>query len=265
MKRLTTAIGLIGALAGAGPAAAGELACRVERNVIIVPAQVLGVAGDFILDTGTPQTQIAETQAEGAGLQGTSLNGEVRLAGLARPGQAVQVVDLDARTVFHTTPIAGVIGMDALRDLVVDVRFSPCRIWIGTPAQAPQFKATMEAPMAWASGLPVVSAQVGDGTRAWPAEFTPATGLDLSVRLDDRWAGSPGAAQLQELYPGGVGYSSLSLLEVLGDRYTELDTGLVKAAPDTTGPAGWIGGPVLSHYRLRFDFPAGRLLAARAR
>jgi len=111
----------------------------------------------------------------------------------------------------------------------------------------------------------VLSAQVGDGTRAWPAEFTPATGLDLSVRLDDRWAGSPGAARLQELYPGGVGHSSLSLLEVFGDRYTELAAGLVKAAPETTGPAGWIGGPVLSHYRLRFDFPAGRLLAARAR
>ena len=266
VKRLVTAISLVGALAGAaGQAAAGETACRVERNVVVVPAQVLGIAGDFILDTGTLQTQIAETQAEGAGLQGTSLSGEVRIAGLARPAQAVQVVDLDARTVFHTTPIAGVIGVDALRDLVVDVRFSPCRVWIGAPAQAAPFRATMEAPMAWASGLPVVRAQVGDGLRSWPAEFTPATGLDLSVRLDDRWAASPGAAQLQELYPGGAGRSNLSLLEVFGDRYTELDTGLVKGAPETTGPAGWIGGPVLSHYRLRFDFPAGRLLAARAR
>jgi hypothetical protein len=263
--RLTAAISLVGALTAAGPAAAGETACRVERDVVVVPAEVMGVAGDFIFDTGTLQTQLAETQARGAGLQGEWLIGEVRLAGLARPAQAVHVVDLDARTVFHATPIAGVIGVDALRDLVVDVRFAPCRIWIGTPGQAAPFRAAVEAPMAWASGLPVVNARVGDGTRAWPAEFTPATGLDLSVRLDDRWAGAPGATQLRELYPGGVGRSSLALLEVFGDRYAELDAGLVKAAPETAGPAGWIGGPVLSHYRLRFDFPAGRLLAARAR
>jgi hypothetical protein len=265
VKSLLCALPLVSALALSGQASAGEAACVFERGVVIVPAEVLGVAGDYILDTGQARTQLALTQAESAGLEGDAKLGEVRLAGLARPGQYVEIVKLDARTVFQPTPIAGVIGVDALRDLVVDVRFSPCRVWIGEPADAPRFRANREAPLGWADGLPVVSAQVGDGVRAWPGEFSPSTGLDLSVRLDDRWAAAPAAARPQELYPGGVGRARLGVLEFAGDRFTELDAGLVKAAPQTNGPAGWIGGPVLSRYRLRFDFPGGRLLLDRRR
>ena len=39
-----------------------------------------------------------------------------------------------------------------------------------------------------------------------------------------------------------------------------LPAGLVKA--EDPGLTGEIGAPLLSHYRLRFDFPAGRLLLA---
>lgn len=266
MKRFLSALSLTSAVALCGQASAGETACVFERGVLIVPAEVLGVAGDFILDTGQARTQLAETQAESAGLEGEAATGQVRLAGLARPGQDVAIAKLDARTVFQSTPIAGVIGVDALRDLVVDVRFSPCRVWIGQPAQAPRFRADKEAALAWsADGLPVVSAQVSDGLRAWPGEFALATGLDLAVRLDDRWAAAPTAAKLDELYPGGVGRARLGRLDFAGDVFTEIDAGLVKAAPQTNGPAGWIGGPVLSRYRLRFDFPAGRLLIASPR
>jgi hypothetical protein len=259
------ALVVTGVLGLAGQAWAGETPCVYERGVVIVPAEVMGIAGDFILDTGSARTQIAETQAEGAGLTGPELAGEVRVAGLARQGQPVQVADLDARTVFLTTPIAGVIGVDALRDLVLDIRFSPCRVWIGQAAAAPRFPRAVAAQMGWAGGLPVVQAAVGDGLRSWPAEFTPATGLDLSVRLDDRLANAQDAPKPQELYPGGVARSRLAALVFMGDRYTELDAGLMKGPLETPWPAGWIGGPVLSRYRLRFDFPAGQLLAARAR
>ncbi|MCW5758656.1 MAG: hypothetical protein KIS90_02660, partial [Phenylobacterium sp.] len=47
----------------AGRAGAGEVACRFEAGVITVPAVVGGVAADYILDTGSPITQLHETKA----------------------------------------------------------------------------------------------------------------------------------------------------------------------------------------------------------
>lgn len=265
MKPLAPALAAAGALAFAAQAEAGETACVFERGVLIVPAQVMGVSGDFILDTGQARTQLSESQAEGAGLAGPELVGELRFAGLSRAAQPIAVADLDARTVFLPTPIAGVIGMDALRGLVLDVRFAPCRVWVGSPAAAPAFRADREAPLGWASGLPVMQASVNDGARGWPGEFVPATGLDLSLRLDDRLAAAPDATQPKELYPGGVGRARLAGVEFAGDMFANIDVGLIKGAPDAPWPAGWIGGPVLSHYRLRFDFVADRLQIARKR
>jgi hypothetical protein len=75
------------ALSGS-PARAGEAACWFENGMVVVSAQVMGIAGDFILDTATPHTQLAETQAQGAGFEATALTGEVQLAGIriaARP------------------------------------------------------------------------------------------------------------------------------------------------------------------------------------
>jgi hypothetical protein len=62
-----------------------------------------------------------------------------------------------------------------------------------------------------------------------------------------------------------VSRGRLSVLEFAGDLYPEVDTGLVKGPASGPVPAGQIGGPVLSHYRLRFDFPTGRLLVAKRR
>ena len=257
------ALALILAAVGATAARAGEAACRLERGVLVAPAQVMGVAGDFIIDTGQAQTQLAETQAQEAGFVETQLTGAVELAGLRRAPLAVAVADLDARTVFLSTPIAGVIGLDMLRDQVVDVSFGPCRLALHAPAAAPGFRAGRAFDMGWEGGLPVVQATVSDGAMSWPGAFTPSTGLDLSLRLDDRLAGAPGATKPQELYPGGVWRASLEALTFAGDIYRNVDTGLVKAPPDGVQPAGMIGGPVLSRYRLRFDFPGGRLLIGR--
>src|SRR5437899_8663167 len=82
----------------AAPASAGETACWFENGVVVVPAEVMGVSGDFILDTATPHTQLAETQAQAAGFAETQLSGEVRLAGPTLAGRPVAVADLDMRT-----------------------------------------------------------------------------------------------------------------------------------------------------------------------
>src|SRR5690349_14802182 len=65
LKRLAAlALGLAGLPAAAR---AGEAPCWFDGGVVVVAASVAGVAGDYILDTGSPATLLDETRAQGAG------------------------------------------------------------------------------------------------------------------------------------------------------------------------------------------------------
>jgi hypothetical protein len=244
------------------PARAGEAACWFENGVVVVTAQVMGVTGDFILDTATPRTQLAETQAQAAGFEETALTGVVRLAGLRIANRPVQVADLDLRTGALPTPVAGVIGADVLRPYVLDVSFAPCRVALNPAGRAPWFQARRTLPMAWVAGRPVVRATVSDGARSLTANFTPGIGADRAVRLSDVAADAPGAKKLLEVYPYGVLKPRLASLTLAGEVALDLPSGLMHAEDPKL--AGQIGAPFLSRYRLRFDFPAGRLKLAPA-
>jgi hypothetical protein len=244
-------------------ALAGEAACWFEGGVIVVGAEVMGVPGDYILDTASPHTQLADSQAETAGYAETALVGEVRLAGVVARGRPVAVEVLDLRTGALPTPIAGVIGADVLKDYVVDVSFAPCRVALRPAGRAPRFAASASLPMGWVAERPVVAAAVSDGPHAFAGAFTPATGADTGLRLSDAVANVARAAKPKELYPYGVYRPRLRALSFAGVLAENLPAGLMKAEdPRLTGQ---IGAPILSRYRLRFDFPAGRLLLAPAR
>ena len=244
------------------PARAGQVACWFENGVVVVSAQVMGVAGDFILDTASPHTQLAETQAEAAGFEETTLTGDVRLAGLRISHRPVEVADLDLRTGALPTPVAGVIGADILRPYVLDVTFAPCRVALNPRGHAPRFQAAQSLPMGWVAGRPVVTATASDGARSLSANFTPGIGADRAVRLSDVAASAPGAKKLLELYPYGILAPRLDSLTFAGDVSLDLPSGLMHAEDPKL--AGQIGAPFLSRYRLRFDFPAGRLELAPA-
>jgi hypothetical protein len=244
------------------PARAGEAACWFENGVVVVSAEVMGVAGDFILDTATPHTQLAETQAQTAGFAETALTGEVRLAGLRIANRPVEVADLDLRTGALPTPVAGVIGADVLRPYVLDVSFAPCRVALNPAGRAPRFPAHRSLPIAWVAGRPVVPATASDGARSLTAGFTPGIGVDRAVRLSDVAASAPGAGKLLEVYPYGVLKPRLASLTFAGEVAEDLPSGLVHAEDPKL--AGQIGAPFLSRYRLRFDFPAARLELAPA-
>ncbi len=261
MTHLALTISALLALA-ATPAVAGEAACWFENGVVVVGAEVMGVPGDYILDTATPHTQLADSQAQTAGFAQTALTGEVRLAGIVAKDRAVAVAVLDLRTGALPTPIAGVIGADVLRDYVVDVSFTPCRVALRLAGQAPHFPLGPTLTMRWVAERPVVSAGVADGPHALIGTFAPATGGDTAVRLSDAMAAAPGAGKPRELYPYGVLFPRLRALSFAGSLLENLKAGLLKAEnPDLTGE---IGAPVLSRYRLRFDFPSGRLQLAPA-
>jgi hypothetical protein len=250
----------LAASAAASAAHAGETACWSDGGVLVVPAEVAGIAGDFILDTGEAHTVLAETQAQTAGFEDKALVAEVSLAGVRTANVAVAVEDLDVRTGLFPTPIAGVIGTDVLAGYVLDVSFAPCRVRLSAPGKAPPFGRATVLPLTMVAGLPTAPASVSDGARALTGRFVIATGADAPLRLSEAVAAAPGAAKPAELYPNGVLRPKLSALSFAGRLYEGLLAGLVKPADPAI--AGVIGGAPLNDLRLRLDLPAGRLSVA---
>ena len=243
----------------AAPALAGEAACWFENGVVVVGAEVMGVSGDYILDTATPHTVLAESQAQTAGFAETALRGAVRLSGVTLKDRPVAVEGIDLRTGALPTPIAGVIGADVLQGLVLDVSFAPCRVRLAARA-AGRFKPVASLPMGWVAGRPVVRAAVADGPHAFSGFFAPGVGADTAIRLSDAYAHAPGAATLWSSAPAPA---RLRALSVAGGLSENLPAGLIRA--EDPALAGQIGAPFLSRWRLRFDFAKGRLLLAPAR
>lgn len=240
---------------------AREVGCWFEHGVVVVPARVAGVDGDFILDTGAPATVLHETRAQTAGYEATRLRGDVRVAGLTLLDRPIEVVDLDARTFQFDTPIAGVIGADVLSGQVIDIDFAPCRVQISRPGAAPAFPSGVRLALEMTSGLPVALAGVADGPRAWTGRFVIATGLDAPVRIDRRFAGVPGARRPEDFDPQGARRAILRALSVGGALFENLQGGLTPALGAEA--AGAIGAAVLSQWRIRLDFAADRLVLAK--
>jgi hypothetical protein len=246
----------------AGPAAAGEAVCWFENNVVVVGAEVAGVPGDYILDAATPQTVLAETQAQTAGYAETTLSGEVRVAGARLRASKIAVADIDLRTGALPTPIAGVIGADVLRGRVVDVSFRPCRVAIWRPGHAPPFRGGARLPLAWTAGRPTVMAAAADGPHAQRGAFAIGIGADTAVRLSDALAAAPGSAKPKELYPYGILRPRLDAFSFAGAMWRDLPSGLISA--EHPALAGQIGTPILAPWRLRLDLARDQLLLAPA-
>ena len=253
---------VLAALAAAPAVTRAEtLACRFEAGVVVVPAEAAGVIGDFILDTGTAQTTLDKTRAASQGPVEPGQVDRVRVAGVEVMGIPIAVQDLDARTWNLPTPAAGVIGADVLRGFVLDLSFAPCRVTLFAPGRAPAFRGTALA-ITWDEGRPTVPATVSDGGRELSGPFMVATGANAPVRLADDLAQAPGLSRPNEVYPDGVWLARLDALTLAGVRQRDLGAGLMKPQGEA---AGVIGGTALARFRLRFDFPAGRLIVAPGR
>ncbi len=233
---------------------AGDIACRFERGVVTAPAMMAGIAGDYIIDTGAAQSALHETKAQAEGIADTELTGDVSVAGITVRSLPLKVADLDVRTWNLPTPVAGVIGADALRGFVVDLAYAPCRLRLSAPGQAPRFRGrTLN--LGWDLGRPTVTAAVADDQRRISGRFVVATGANVPVRLADDLA-QTGAADVKELYPEGVWLARLPEVDFAGATGRDVAAGLMKPEGDVVGV---LGGAVLAHFRLRFDFPGGKL------
>jgi hypothetical protein len=247
---------------GAWPARAGVTRCWIDQGVVVVPAVVAGVAGDYILDTGAKTTQLHETRAQAEGLGAGPLVADVRVAGLRLRGRAVIVADLDARTYDFPTPIAGVIGADLLAGRVLDVSFAPCRVGLWPKGREPRFVHGLALPLTVSDGRPHVVAGVADGARAQLGLFIPATGLDAAIRIDAEQGMALHGGKPENLLPYGAARARLRALSFAGELWENLPAGLTPRADLPAGALGEIGPAVLADWRLRFDLDAGRLWLA---
>ena len=246
-----SALIVLASLSLAQPAwAASESTCWLDRDVLVVPAIVAGVSGDFILDTGAMQTVLAETQAQGAGYADTALTSSVVLAGASFPGRLIQVADLDARTHSFPTPIAGVIGADILADYVLELQPSPCRVILRRLDKDVRSRA---------AGAPLVEASISDGVTSRSGLFVVATGADAAVRLTDDAADIPGARQTAPWRPFGRRRAMLRAFSLANHLSENVAGGLVPPAELPPGTMGVIGLGALAGRSLRLDFPNHRM------
>jgi hypothetical protein len=255
VARLSLLAGLLGALAG-GSARAGVVACHFEAGTLVAPAVMAGIAGDYIVDTGTAQSVLHETRASSAEIAGDTMTGDITLAGVTAHAVALKVADLDVRTWNLPTPVVGVIGADVLKAWVVDMTYAPCRVRLSRPGQAPPFRGR-DLDLAWDEGRPTAVASAADDAHQVTGRFVIATGDNAPVRLADDLAQAPGATRPQELYPEGVWLARLPRVSFAGASGRDMAAGLMKPSGEVVGV---LGAEVLAHFRLRFDFPAGRLI-----
>lgn len=251
IRRPPLALGLALGLLLAPAARAGEAACWFENGAVVVPAEVGGVAGDWLLDPSAAHTLLHETRAQMEGLPAT-FTASAQVAGELLTGLPVTVADLDSRAPGFATPIAGVLGADVLGRFVVDLDFAPCRVRFssGRGWRAP--RGTRSLPLSIVEGLPTVRAAVSDVRRARQGLFAIDWSSRAAVRLTGGVFNPP-----RESPPRSVAPARLRALSIGGDLYEEVSAGL---APDIDPAlAGALGVDLWSRWRLRLDMAGGRL------
>ena len=248
---LSLALGLLPAPA----ARADEVACWFENGAVVVPAEVGGVAGDWLLDPSSPSTLLHETRARMEGLTGTFV-ATAHVAGTSLTGLRVTVADLDGRAPGFPTPIAGVLGADLLGRVVVDLEFSPCRVRLSAgPSRRPGRGARILR-LADRGGVPTLDAAVSDDRRARRGLFA----IDFSSRAAVRLTGATfrPASKAASDAPRGKAPGRLRALSLDGELYEEQSAAL---APELDPAlAGALGTDLWSRWRVSLDIRRGRLL-----
>lgn len=246
--------GLILAAGGAPAAHAGETACWFENGAVVAPAEIGGVAGDWLLDPSAPVTLMHDTRAEMEGLP-RAFRAPGHLAGATLAPVAVAVADLDGRAPGFVTPIAGVIGADVLGRYVIDLQFSPCRIRLYS-GRAPRFGRARTLPLELVAGTPAVRAAISDDRRARAGLFA----IDWSSRATVRVANASLASSAKGLEPTPrmLAPARLRALSVAGDLYEQPTAAIAEGLDPTL--AGTLGVEFWSRWRLRLDIAHGELL-----
>ncbi|MDB5469546.1 MAG: hypothetical protein JWR84_1106 [Caulobacter sp.] len=221
----------------------------------MAPASVAGIAGDYLIDPSAPRTLIHETRAQTEGIAVTELEAPVRVAGLSLKALSVKVVDLDFRAPGFDTPIAGVIGADALAGQVVDLDFAPCRVRIHGPTRArPRGRVI---PLTLVGGVPTLRAAVSDDRIALAGLFAVDWSSAGKVRLSDRRAAFRPALEGYDPLDRNDARGRLRAFSFLGELSEEAPSGLIAGLDPAV--SGAIGTDEWSRWKLRLDMSRRQL------
>jgi hypothetical protein len=227
---------------------------------VVAPASVAGIAGDYLIDPSAPTTLIHETRAQGEGIAVTELTAPVRVAGLSLAGLPVKVVDLDVRAPGFDTPIAGIIGADALAGQVVDLDFAPCRVRIHGPTGGRMRGRAV--PLTLVGGVPTVRAAVSDDRSARAGLFAVDWSSAGQVRLSDRLAVFRPTREGYDPLARNSAAGRLRAFSFQGELSEEAPSGLIAGLDADV--VGAIGTGEWSRWRVRLDL-ARKVLTLSAR
>ena len=205
-------------LAVSGTARAGATRCWIDQGAVVAAAAFGDIAGDFVIDTGAPVSELHVTRANSDGIVGDAAERPLVFAGRRIEAVRMRVADLDALPPADTN-IAGVIGADVLLRWPLRIDFAPCRVTWGP---SPPIRRALRLPVTVTAGVPAIQATVSDGVTARQAAMTASTGRTETLVTGAVLTRTPGAGssapvrlravvvggRLLEQVPGGVATSA---------------------------------------------------------
>jgi len=232
-------------------ARAGEARCWIDRGALVAPAAFGDIAGDFLIDLSAPQSELHVTRAQSDGVVTDTVTRDLVAAGQRIPAVTLRVADLDSRTAAFVTSINGVLGADVLKDYVVDLDPSPCRLRLSR-GPGRRLARSRRLPVREIGGIPVVPALISDGQRVRSGLFGLGAG---------DWASRLSGARLSRPPPSVIAADAppirLRALEFGGRLFEQTPTVVTGDPPSEV--SGAIGMAVLSHWRMRLDMAGGWL------
>jgi hypothetical protein len=221
--------------------------CWFDHGAIVVPAAFGDIAGDFLLDPATPNSQIDDTHAEMTGALTPTLKADLRFAGHRIRGVEMAAADLGARERPFAASLAGVIGADVLKAWVTEIQAEPCRVRLSRRAGRPW---PIRMPLKVINGAFAVPAAISDGAASRAGWFAVATGQPGVVVANAKLTRDPPADADPDWPP-----ARLRALSMGGLLFEHVPAGVT----DQPGLAGSIGEEIWFRYRMRLDPRRGRL------
>ncbi len=242
---------------GSNSVIAGETRCWIDQGVLVAPAAFGQLAGDFIVDLSQAHSQLHSTRAASEGFGAGVWKGSVRLAGERIDGVTASVDDLDDRTRDFPTNIAGVLGADVLRGLVVDLDIAPCRLRVERTVADGAAGGT-RLPIQILNGTPAVWATISDGVHNRAGWFTFGTGSAGMRVADGVYSRPPKTGAIER----GGPFARLRALSLGGDLFEQVPANV--ANPPSPGVAGAIDIGILARFHTRLNLRQGWLQISRA-